>query len=51
LQQANLDLGSSQRLNELIAKEKDEYEVLAHAMDEKSRTLAQQAAAHEQALN
>ncbi|MBI6144881.1 type I restriction-modification system endonuclease [Serratia marcescens] len=51
LQQANLDLGSSQRLNELIAKEKDEYEALAHAMDEESRTLALQAAAHEQALN
>lgn len=51
LQQANLDLGSSQQLNELIAKEKDEYEALAHAMDEESRTLAQQAAAHEQALS
>lgn len=51
LQQANLDLGSSQQLNELIAKEKDEYEALAHAMDEESRALAQQAAAHEKALN
>ncbi|MGY0579606.1 MAG: type I restriction-modification system endonuclease [Paraglaciecola chathamensis] len=51
LQQANLDLGSSQQLNELIGKEKDEYEALAHAMDEESRTLAEQAAAHEQALN
>lgn len=51
LQQASLDLGSSQQLNELIAKEKDEYEALAHAMDEESRTLAQQAAAHEQALS
>ncbi|MCK9246682.1 MAG: type I restriction-modification system endonuclease [Anaerolineaceae bacterium] len=51
LQQANLDLGSSQQLNELIAKEKDEYEALAHAMDEESRTLAQQAAAHAQALS
>jgi len=51
LQQANLDLGSSQQLNELIAKEKDEFEELALAMDEESRALAQQAAAHEQALN
>lgn len=51
LQQANLDLGSSQQLNELIAKEKNEYEALAHAMDEESRALAQQAASHEQALN
>lgn len=50
LQQANIDLGSSQQLNELIAKEKEEYEALAHAMDEESRTLAQQAAQHEQAL-
>lgn len=51
LQQANSDLGSSQQLNELIAKEKAEYEALAHAMDEESRALAQQAAAHERALN
>ena len=50
LQQVNSDLGSSQQLNELIAKEKAEYEALAHAMDEESRALAQQAAAHEQAL-
>ncbi|UJJ33349.1 type I restriction-modification system endonuclease [Halopseudomonas maritima] len=50
LQQANLDLGSSQQLTELIAKEKDEYQALAYAMDEESRALAQQAAAHEQAL-
>ncbi len=51
LQQANMGLDSSQQLNELIAKEKDEYEALAHAMDEESRALAQQAATHEQALN
>ncbi|MCP5017558.1 MAG: type I restriction-modification system endonuclease [Ketobacter sp.] len=50
LQQANMDLGSSQQLNELIAKEKDEYEALAHAMDEESRALALQAASHETAL-
>ncbi|MDI9094696.1 type I restriction-modification system endonuclease [Providencia hangzhouensis] len=51
LQQANIDLGSSQQLNELIAQEKNEYEALAHAMDAESRELAQQAADHEQALN
>ncbi|MFI8417869.1 type I restriction-modification system endonuclease [Serratia sp. NPDC078593] len=51
LQQANLDLGSSQQLNELIAKERGEYEALAHAMDEETRALVQQAADHEQALN
>ena len=51
LQQANIDLNSSQQLNELIAKEKDEYEALALAMDEESRALAEQAAAHEQAIS
>jgi type I restriction enzyme R subunit len=51
LQQANIDLNSSQQLNELIAKEKDEYEALACAMDEESRALAEQAAVHEQAIN
>ncbi len=50
LQQANIDLGSSQQLNELIAQEKSEYEQLALAMDEESRALAQQAAAHEKTL-
>lgn len=50
LQQANLDLDSSQQLSELIGKEKDEYEALAHAMDEESRALAEQAAVQEQAL-
>ncbi|TVQ68024.1 MAG: type I restriction-modification system endonuclease [Oceanospirillales bacterium] len=51
LQQANIHLDSSQQLNELIAKEKDEYEALALAMDEESRALAAQAAQHEKALN
>lgn len=51
LDQANVDLSSSQQLNELIAKEKDEYQSLAHAMDEESRLLAQQATKHEQALS
>lgn len=51
LQQASMGLDSSQQLNELIAKEKDEYEALCHAMDEDSRALARQAATHEQALS
>lgn len=50
LQKANLDLNSSHQLNELIAKEKHEYEQLAYEMDEESKFLAQQAASHEQAL-
>lgn len=50
LQQASMDLGSSKQLNELIAKEKDEFEALALAMDEESRTLAQQAVTQEKAL-
>ncbi|KEQ18535.1 type I restriction-modification system endonuclease [Endozoicomonas numazuensis] len=43
-------LVSSQQLNDLIQQEKDEYEALAHAMDEESQQLAEQAKAHEQAL-
>lgn len=50
LQQANIDLDSSQQLNDLIGKEKDEYEALAEAMDEEARALAQQATQHEAAL-
>ncbi|KJY93927.1 type I restriction-modification system endonuclease [Pseudoalteromonas ruthenica] len=50
LHKANLDLDSSHQLNELIAKEKSEYEQLALEMDNESRALAQQAACHEQAL-
>lgn len=50
LQQANIQLCSSQQLNELIAKEKAEYEGLALAMDEESKTKAQEALSHEQAL-
>ena len=50
LLQANIDLDSSQQLNTLIAQEKDEYAALAHAMDEESRALAQQATIHEKAL-
>ncbi|RUR30177.1 type I restriction-modification system endonuclease [Vreelandella andesensis] len=50
LQQANKELDSSQQLSQLIEKEKAEYEALAVAMDEESRTLAEQARQHEQTL-
>jgi type I restriction enzyme R subunit len=50
LNQANLQLDSNQQLNELLAKEKSEYESLALAMDEESRNYSAQAKAHEQAL-
>ncbi|MFS1523940.1 type I restriction-modification system endonuclease [Microbulbifer sp. 2304DJ12-6] len=50
LKEANVQLDSSQRLNELTAQEKDEYEALALAMDKESRANAAQASAHEQAL-
>jgi type I restriction enzyme R subunit len=51
LQQTNMELDSSQQLSQLIEKEKAEYEALAVAMDEESRTLAEQARQHEQALS
>lgn len=50
LQQTNVKLDSSQQLNELVAKEKAEYEALALAMDKESRVKTQEALAHEQAL-
>lgn len=50
LQNANVELDSSQHLNELIKQEKDEYEALALAMDQESKALALQAAQHEQEL-
>ena len=50
LTEANVQLDSSQQLNDLIAKEKQEYEALALAMDEESRTLAEQAKTHEATL-
>lgn len=50
LQQANLKLDTSQQLNDLIVKEKAEYEALALAMDEESKTKAQEALQQEQAL-
>lgn len=50
LGQANVQLDTSQQLNELVAKEKTEYEALALAMDEEARNHAQQVALHEAAL-
>ncbi len=50
LQRANMELDNSQQLSQLIEQEKTEYEALALAMDEESRTLAEQASRHEQAL-
>lgn len=50
LQQASVELDSSQQLHQLVAQEKAEYEALALAMDEESRAKTQEAQAHEQAL-
>ncbi|GFD67768.1 type I restriction-modification system endonuclease [Alteromonas sp. KUL106] len=50
LELANVNLDSSNQLNDLVAKEKAEYEALALAMDEESRSLAKQASKHEDAL-
>lgn len=50
LQHANMALDSSQQLSQLVEQEKTEYEALALAMDEESRSLAEQARQHEQAL-
>lgn len=51
LQHASMELNSSQQLSQLIEKEKAEYEALALAMDEESRTLAKQASQNEEALS
>ena len=50
LMQASGDLDSSQQLNELVAKEKEEFEALAFAMDEESRQLAEQVKQHDAEL-
>ncbi|BBM01955.1 restriction endonuclease subunit S [Microbulbifer sp. GL-2] len=50
LKEASVQLDSSQKLNDLIAQEKSDYESLALAMDEEAHTNAAQASAHEQAL-
>ncbi|HCE2172069.1 TPA: type I restriction-modification system endonuclease [Vibrio alginolyticus] len=51
LTQANVELDSSKQFNDLINREKAEYEALALAMDEESKQLSEQAKAHEQALS
>jgi len=50
LQKANVQLDSSQQLNDLIVKEKSEYEALALAMDEAAQKFSAQAKVHEEAL-
>ncbi|NOI31046.1 type I restriction-modification system endonuclease [Vibrio coralliilyticus] len=50
LTQANVELDSSKQFNDLINREKAEYEELALAMDEESKQLSEQAKLHEQAL-
>jgi len=51
LDQANIELDSSNQFNQLLAREKTEYEELAIEMDQESRAMAEQAAQHEKALN
>jgi len=50
LLQANVELENSQQLQDLVAKEKAEYEELAEAMDEESRTQSALVKTHEAAL-
>ena len=50
LEQANIELNSSQQFNELLAKEKTEFETLALKMDEEARSLSQQAQENEAML-
>ncbi|WP_340677734.1 type I restriction-modification system endonuclease, partial [Paraglaciecola sp.] len=50
LQQAKVELDSSQQLSDMLAKEKAEYEALALAMDQESRALAEQIDAHAEQL-
>lgn len=50
LAQANIQLEDSQQLNELIVKEKAEYEQLANAMDEESRIFKAQAENNDETL-
>lgn len=46
----HLQLTDNQQLTELIAREKEEYAVLAEQMDAEARVLSKQAAEHEKAL-
>lgn len=50
LSKANVQLDTSNQLNELIHQEKAEYEALALMMDEESKELAELAKEHEKAL-
>jgi type I restriction enzyme R subunit len=50
LEQANLELSESQQLNDLIAREKAEYEELLDVMDEESKATTEQTQAIEAAL-
>lgn len=50
LETANEKLESNQQLSQLVAQEKAEFEALALAMDEESRTLAEQAKQQEKLL-
>jgi type I restriction enzyme R subunit len=50
LRDANQQLDSSQELADLVAKEKEEYAVLAHQMDVEARTYEQLAGEAEEAL-
>jgi len=50
LTQANIKLEDSQQLNELVAKEKAEYEQLANVMDEESRVFKAQAENNDETL-
>ncbi|MFN3882691.1 MAG: type I restriction-modification enzyme R subunit C-terminal domain-containing protein [Nitrincola lacisaponensis] len=50
LEQANVQLGTSQKLHELVAQAKAAHEALALAMDEEAKHLVQQAALHEAVL-
>ncbi|WP_140063877.1 type I restriction-modification system endonuclease, partial [Vibrio parahaemolyticus] len=51
LNNANIELDSSKQLNDLIKREKVEFEALALAMDEESQQLAELAKDHEVALS
>jgi type I restriction enzyme R subunit len=50
LELANVELGESQKLNDLIAREKAEYAELLDVMDEESKATAEQTQAVEAAL-
>ena len=51
LEQTNIELNSSQKFNELLAKEKAEFEALALKMNVEAHFLSEQANRHEEMLN